>query len=106
MTYMINCIKKVLVSLVLSVHGYAAADTVYVTLEKDNAIAVVDGATGTLSQTVEVGLRPRGILLSKDKKQLYVAVSDENSIKRIDTATMKIVGTIAVDKDKRKKCLI
>ena len=96
---MINLIKKLLVPIFLSVQGYAVADTVYVTLEKDNAVAVVDGITGKLNQVVEVGLRPRGIILSKDKTQLYVAVSDENTIKRIDIASMKIVGAIPVDKD-------
>ncbi len=31
----------------------ALADTVYITLEKDNALAVVDGANGRLTQTVK-----------------------------------------------------
>ena len=44
------------------------AETVFVTLEKDNAIAVVDPAEGKLLKTVPVGQRPRGIAISQDGK--------------------------------------
>ena len=50
----------------------AQADTLYVTLEKDNALAVVDGMTGKLTKIVKIGKRPRGIVLSRDQKQLYI----------------------------------
>ncbi len=46
----------------------SVADTLYITLEKDNALAVVDGETGKLLKTVPLGQRPRGIALSKDQK--------------------------------------
>ncbi|MBV9814715.1 MAG: hypothetical protein JO229_03065, partial [Alphaproteobacteria bacterium] len=50
----------------------AAADTIYVSNEKDNTITVVDGAALTPVKTIPVGQRPRGILLSKDEKSLYI----------------------------------
>jgi YVTN family beta-propeller protein len=37
------------------------AETVFVTLEKDNAIAVLDPVEAKLIKTVNVGQRPRGI---------------------------------------------
>ena len=44
--------------------GCAAADTIYVSNEKDNTITVVDGDTLAPVKTIPVGQRPRGILLS------------------------------------------
>ena len=50
----------------------AGADTILVSNEKDNTITVLDGATLRVLRTVPVGERPRGIALSRDKRQLYV----------------------------------
>lgn len=93
-------IKQLIFLISCGVSGFVSADTVYVTLEKGNAIAVMDGNTGKLNQIVEVGKRPRGLVLSQDKKRLYVAVSDENVIKIVDVATLKIVGTLVCDRAK------
>lgn len=76
-----------------------AAETLYVTLEKDDALAVVSAPEGKLLKTVKVGKRPRGIALSKDQKQLYVAVSDEDTIKVIDLATFKPVAKLPAGED-------
>ena len=67
----------------------AQAETVYVTLEKDNAVALVDPVAGKLLKTVEVGRRPRGLAFSPDYKILYIAVSDDNAIKLFDSETLK-----------------
>lgn len=75
------------------------AEMVYVTLEKDNALAIVDPIKGQLVKTVPIGQRPRGIVLSKDQKQLYVATSDDNTIQIIDIATLKPVGTLPSGED-------
>ena len=70
------------------------ADTLYITLEKDNALAVVNGETGQLLQTVPLGQRPRGVAFNNDKTQLYVAASDDDTIQVIDTASLKVVGEL------------
>jgi len=57
---------KFVLSLVLA--ATAQAETVFVTLEKDNALAVVDPIEGKLIKTVPVGQRPRGIVISPDNK--------------------------------------
>lgn len=93
-------IKNLIFLISCGVSGYVSADTVYVTLEKADAIAVIDGNTGKLNQLVEVGRRPRGLVLSRDKTRLYVAVSDENIIKIVDASTLKIVGSLPCDKAK------
>jgi YVTN family beta-propeller protein len=45
----------------------AAADTIYVSNEKDNTITVVDGVNLVPIKTIPVGQRPRVIVLSKDE---------------------------------------
>ncbi len=77
----------------------AYSETIFVTLEKDNALAVVDPVAGKLIKTVSLGLRPRGIVLSKDQKQLYIATSDDDTIQVIDINTLKPVGTLSSGED-------
>lgn len=66
------------------------ADEVFVSLEKADAFAVLDGSSGKLLQTFAIGKRPRDIVFSHDNKQLYVAVVEENTIKQIDSASMTV----------------
>ncbi|HSO41715.1 MAG TPA: hypothetical protein VLR47_02530, partial [Rhodospirillales bacterium] len=42
----------------------ARAETVIVSNERDNTLSVIDGQTLTVTQTVPVGRRPRGITLN------------------------------------------
>src|SRR5271168_337580 len=72
----------------------AAADTIYVSNEKDNTITVVDGASLMPVKTIPVGQRPRGILLSKDEKSLYICASDSDHIEVLDLADDKVVRTL------------
>jgi YVTN family beta-propeller protein len=48
---------------------------VYVSDEPGGSVAVVDPAKAELVANIPVGMRPRGMALSRDEKQLYVAVS-------------------------------
>jgi sugar lactone lactonase YvrE len=75
-----NIVFKLLVLGLLT--ASAQAETLFVTLEKDNALALVDPIEGKLIKTVEIGQRPRGIVISPDYKVLYIAVSDDNTVKR------------------------
>ena len=72
----------------------AAADTIYVSNEKDNTITVVDGASLEPTKTIPVGQRPRGIALSKDEKSLYICASDSDHIEVLDLAADKVVRTL------------
>src|SRR5215510_1854437 len=51
------------------------AVTVYVTNEASGDLSVIDAANNQLIATVPLGKRPRGIHLSRDGKQLFVALS-------------------------------
>jgi PQQ-dependent catabolism-associated beta-propeller protein len=77
----------------------AGADTVLVTLEKDNAVAEVDGASGEVRRTVPVGKRPKGIAAGKEGKVVYVASSEENLIATLDGRTLTPTGSVPVDRD-------
>ncbi len=96
--------KNVMWGALLVFNQMVVAETVYVTLEKDNALAVVDPITGKLLKTVPVGQRPRGIVLSKDQQQLYIATSDDDTIQIIDIASFstdqkKVYTTNGVSSD-------
>ena len=72
----------------------ASARTIYVSNEKGNSISIVDGDKLALVKEVKVGQRPRGIVLSKDGKFLYICASDDDTIQILDTASLEIVGTL------------
>lgn len=88
---------QVLIAILLSmsiVAGPAAAETIYVSNEQDNTVAVVDGASMSLSTTINVGRRPRGMAPSVDKKLLFVAVGDDNRIDVVDLAKRQVIGQL------------
>ncbi len=58
----------------------AFADRLLVSNEKDNTITVVDEATLKIIATIPVGARPRGIVLSKDGKSLFICASDSDEV--------------------------
>ncbi|TGU68345.1 hypothetical protein EN787_34185, partial [Mesorhizobium sp. M1C.F.Ca.ET.144.01.1.1] len=72
----------------------AMAETIYVSNEQDNTVAVVDGAPMTQQAAIEVGRRPRGMALSVDKKTLFVAEGDDNRIDVVDLAKPQVVGQL------------
>jgi YVTN family beta-propeller protein len=74
--------------------SFAAADTIYVSNEKDNTIAVVDEGTLTTVKTIPVGKHPRGTLLSKDAKSLYICAGDSDHIEVLDLTVDKIIRTL------------
>ena len=70
------------------------AFTVYVSNEKDNTISLIDSESLKVVDTLKVGQRPRGIILTKDGSRLLVCASDDDTIEVIDLATRKIVKTL------------
>ena len=78
----------------LTAAGPASAYTVYISNEKGNSITVLDSATLEIKQTIPVGQRPRGIILTKDGKYLLVCASDDDTVQILDVATREIVGDL------------
>ena len=62
----------------------------YITNEKDNTVSVVDVGKKKVVQTVDVGQRPRGIIMSHDGKFVIIAASDDDRIEVRDAETMKL----------------
>ncbi|MGD8527792.1 MAG: hypothetical protein PVH06_03840, partial [Methyloceanibacter sp.] len=77
-------------ALLLLATPLAQAETIFVSNEKDNTITVIDGDTMETIKTIETSRRPRGIMLSPDYKELFVAAGDGDIIDVIDTKTFEI----------------
>ena len=72
----------------------AHAERILVSNEKDNTITVLDSTSLQIIKTIPVGARPRGILLSKDGKSLYVCTSDADHIEVVDLASYTVSRTL------------
>ncbi|MDX1399335.1 MAG: hypothetical protein R3204_12475, partial [Oceanospirillum sp.] len=78
----------------LTLANPAAADMAYISNEKDNSLSVIDLNTLEVVNTIDVGQRPRGIIFSKDYKQLYICASDDDTVQIMDTATGQIIANL------------
>ncbi|MEC8148406.1 MAG: PQQ-dependent catabolism-associated beta-propeller protein [Pseudomonadota bacterium] len=63
---------------------------IIVTNEKSDTVSIVDIESFQIVKTIEIGDRPRGLGLSPDNSEIYVAVSGENKIKVIDPKTLEV----------------
>ena len=64
---------------------------IFVTNEKGASISVINSQTNKLETTIDVGQQPRGIGLSPDRSELYVALGKEDKIVVIDPVSLKIL---------------
>ena len=69
----------------------ARAETAYVSDEGANVVHVIQAPQWKEAATIIVGKRPRGMQLSHDGRQLYVALGNDDRIDVIDLATRKVV---------------
>ncbi len=72
----------------------SVAYSIYVSNEKDNTISVIDGESLEVIDTIDVGQRPRGIVMSHDGKLLYMCTSDDNHVQVLDVETRKVLHTL------------
>src|SRR6266436_7980156 len=72
----------------------ALAFIAYVSNEKSNTVSVIDTDKWTVTRTIKVGQRPRGIEFTRDGKFVLVAVGDDDTIQMIDTATQEVTDTL------------
>lgn len=75
--------------------GLVAADsmaaTAYITNEKDNSLTVIDTDKMEVIKTVDVGRRPRGIIMSADEKRVYVCASDDDRVEIRDAKSLELI---------------
>ena len=72
----------------------ASAFIAYVSNEKSNTVSVIDTDKWTVTKTIKVGQRPRGIEFTRDGKFVLVAVGDDDTIEVIDAATQQVVDSL------------
>ena len=89
----------ILVTLLFGHAAFAVTNRVFVTNERSNDISVINGATLKVEKTVRIGKRPRGIGLSPDGRELYIAVSDENVIKVVDPVSLRVLRKFPAGSD-------
>lgn len=70
------------------------AYSIFVSNEKDNTISIIDGDSLEVVETVDVGQRPRGIVLSNDGTLLYMCTSDDNHVEVLDVESLKVLHTL------------
>ncbi len=92
-------IRSIVILFVLLPLAANAKDRVFVTNERSNNISVINAETLIVEDIIDVGDRPRGIGLSPDSSELYVAVSEENKIVVIDPDTLKILRDFEAGSD-------
>ena len=64
-------------------------------------MSVVDLKTGETVKAIATGLHPSGLALSKDRRFLYVACANSDTVAVISTETDELVETIAVRPEAR-----
>jgi YVTN family beta-propeller protein len=118
---------KIRAALLLAAAGLTLGDAApaaraYVSNEDDGTITVVDIGRLAALATIEVGKRPRGLVLSRDGKLLYVAVSGSprcpppipdaecaklprdrqaDGVAVVDTATLKVLQYLGGVSDRK-----
>ena len=78
----------------LTASAPASAFMAYVSNEKSNTVSVIDTDSWTVTKTIKVGQRPRGIDFTRDGKFVMVAVGDDDTIQMIDAKTMEVVDSL------------
>ena len=91
--------RTLIATALLIVAGQSLAATAFVSNEKDNNLSLIDMDTLQVTQTLPVGMRPRGLLLSHDNKLLYICASDSDRVQVMDVATRKIIKELPSGKD-------
>jgi len=71
-----------------------ARDRIFVSQAGSSTVAVVDGSSGTIVARIEVGLLPHNLVLSADRKSLFVAVVGSQSVAEIDVDTARLRRTM------------
>lgn len=75
-----------------------AGDRLYVTLRGERSVAIIeDGPAGMVQVgTIPVGSEPYGVVASQDGERVYVAVSLEDQVVAIDTASNEVIARFVV----------
>lgn len=86
---------------IFTITSVIAAPTgrIFITNERADTVSVINGTSLDVEATFDIGERPRGIGLSPDGSELYIAVSEENKIKVVDPSSLKILREFEAGSD-------
>ncbi|HXU81643.1 MAG TPA: hypothetical protein VN914_09620 [Polyangia bacterium] len=70
------------------------ADRVFVSQAGSSTLLVVDGASGASEGRIEVGMLPHNLVLSPDRRTLYVALVGSQAVAEVDVATARLRRTL------------
>jgi YVTN family beta-propeller protein len=71
-----------------------ASTTVFVSLQQSKRVVAFDLKTQTIKWNVEVGKTPAGVVVLPDDKRLLVALTGEDAVVTLDSATGAITGRL------------
>jgi len=69
-------------------------DRIFVSQAGSGNVAVIDGASGAVQARIDVGMLPHQMVLSPDRRTLYVALVGSQAIAEIDVASAKLRRTM------------
>src|SRR2546422_167020 len=78
----------------VSNNGYATYS--YQPPYNGNTVSVINGATNTVTTTINVGTNPLGVAVNPSTNKIYVSNSDSNTVSVIDSTTNTVLSTIEV----------
>lgn len=72
----------------------ATAPKAYIGLYGDDAVGVLDTASGRLVRAIKVPAGPEAVIVSPDGRRVYVSSEDATAVSVIDTATDNVIKTL------------
>lgn len=69
---------------------------VYVTNSKGDDVTVIDPATMKVVGSIQVGANPHGVVLSPDRRTLYISVEGTDELVAVDTTTNQVTARAKV----------
>ncbi|MEO0973955.1 MAG: PQQ-dependent catabolism-associated beta-propeller protein [Pseudomonadota bacterium] len=85
-------VRAVLAALLLGGGALGHAEgRIYVTNEHDGTLSIIDATTYEVLDTTPVGEQPRGVGLSPDGKELYIALGRGDAIAVVDPSSGKVI---------------
>lgn len=69
----------------------------YVTNEESNTVTVIDRSSDRVIDVLEVGVRPKGIVVSPDSSRAYVVNSGSNNLTVLDVKNNRVFHTVNLE---------
>jgi PQQ-dependent catabolism-associated beta-propeller protein len=89
-----------IIATLLALPAYAAGTgRIFVTNEGSDDVSVINGNTLEVETTLSVGKRPRGIGLSPDGREIYIAASEDNAIVVVDPQSLRVLRKFQAGSD-------